>query len=167
MDNQTGSIASTLFRKLKEQKLKIAFSESMSGGLLCGGITRIPGASSVLLGGVVTYDAEAKIRLLGVSPQLLERFGAESREVSEAMVLGLKKLFPEADVFVAITGSASVPVNDYRISSPPGTAFLSFFKNGESDIISQTMNIDGSREEVLDEAVQRTYSILTDYLNSL
>jgi PncC family amidohydrolase len=68
-------------------------------------ITSMPGASEYLAGGVVAYSNEAKADLLGVDPALIERHGAVSLEVAEAMSRGVLDRF-DADVAVAITGIA-------------------------------------------------------------
>jgi nicotinamide-nucleotide amidase len=86
-------------------KLKIATAESCTGGLVAGALTEIAGSSAVVDRGFVTYSNAAKMELLGVSPELLERFGAVSREVALAMVAGAMARSP-VDIAVAITGIA-------------------------------------------------------------
>ena len=68
-------------------------------------ITRLPGASAYMAGSVVAYSNEAKTDLLGVDPALIERHGAVSPEVAEAMALGALERFG-ADIAVSITGIA-------------------------------------------------------------
>jgi nicotinamide-nucleotide amidase len=84
---------------------KLAVAESCSGGLLAARITDLPGASAYFAGGAVTYSDEAKAELLGVDPALIEKHGAVSTEVAEAMSRGALERFG-ADVAVAITGIA-------------------------------------------------------------
>ena len=84
---------------------RLGLAESCSGGLLAARITGPPGASAYMAGGVVAYSDEAKAELLGVDPRLIERHGAVSPEVAEAMALGALERFG-ADVAVAITGIA-------------------------------------------------------------
>lgn len=155
--------AEELLQELRRRQLKIAFAESMSGGLLCGSLTRIPGASSAILGSAVCYDAESKKRLLGVSASLLEESGAESAAVTQAMAEGIPVLFPQADLILAITGSASAPVNDYQISSPPGTVFICFGKPG-GVLISRQWNLSGNRDEVLNQAILLALGTLQAFL---
>ena len=157
--------AGNLLEALKAHGLKIAFAESMSGGLLSGSLTRIPGASSVLLGSVVCYDAAAKTRMLSVPQKLLRESGAESAAVTEAMAAGLAGLFPDAGMLLAITGSASAPVNDYRVSSAPGSVFICFGKPGQK-LISREWKLSGSRNEVLNRAVLLAFKSLTEALGS-
>jgi nicotinamide-nucleotide amidase len=97
------TIDSQVARLLRGRRLGLA--ESCSGGLLAARITRLPGASAYMAGGVVAYSNEAKAGLLGVDPGLIETHGAVSPEVAEAMALGALERFG-ADVAVAITGIA-------------------------------------------------------------
>ncbi|HET7590508.1 MAG TPA: competence/damage-inducible protein A [Solirubrobacterales bacterium] len=97
------TIDSQVARLLAGRRLGLA--ESCSGGLLAARITDLPGASTYMAGGVVSYSNEAKAELLGVDPGLIEAKGAVSAEVAEAMALGALERFG-ADVAVAITGIA-------------------------------------------------------------
>jgi nicotinamide-nucleotide amidase len=97
------TIDSQVARLLAGHRLGLA--ESCSGGLLAARITELPGASAYMAGSVVAYADEAKAELLGVDPALLERHGAVSPEVAEAMAEGALERFG-ADVAVAITGIA-------------------------------------------------------------
>jgi len=83
----------------------LGLAESCSGGLLAARLTRRPGASEYVAGSVVAYSNRAKSDLLGVDPALIERHGAVSPEVAEAMADGALARF-EADVAVSITGIA-------------------------------------------------------------
>jgi nicotinamide-nucleotide amidase len=82
-----------------------AVAESCSGGLMAARLTERAGSSAYFAGGVVSYSNEAKASLLGVDPELIERHGAVSPEVAEAMADGALARF-EADTAVAITGIA-------------------------------------------------------------
>jgi nicotinamide-nucleotide amidase len=84
---------------------RLGLAESCSGGLLAARITNRPGASDYMAGSVVAYSNEAKADLLGVDPALIERHGAVSPEVAEAMAEGALERFG-ADVAVSITGIA-------------------------------------------------------------
>lgn len=85
--------------------LKIVTAESCTGGLVAAVLTEIPGSSSVVERGYVTYANEAKHALLGVPEDLIEDCGAVSAPVARAMVEGALK-HSGADLAVAITGVA-------------------------------------------------------------
>ncbi len=84
----------------------MATAESCTGGLVGHVITQIPSASDHFLGGIVSYSDAAKQELLDVPADLLERVGAVSAEVAEAMTAGALARFPDARLAVAVTGVA-------------------------------------------------------------
>ncbi|MEG8040086.1 CinA family protein [Sphingomonas sp. LR60] len=84
---------------------RIAVAESCTGGLVAAALTEIPGCSDVVEAGFVTYSNSAKQKLLNVSGDVLDTFGAVSIAVAWSMAQGaLAK--SDADVAVAITGVA-------------------------------------------------------------
>jgi nicotinamide-nucleotide amidase len=83
----------------------IAVAESCTGGLLAARLTERPGSSACFVGGVVAYSNEAKIDLVGVDPAVIERVGAVSNEVAEALAEGAIERFG-ADFGVGVTGIA-------------------------------------------------------------
>jgi nicotinamide-nucleotide amidase len=85
--------------------LRVAVAESCTGGLVAAALTEIPGSSDVLEGGFVTYSNEMKMRLLGVSEDVLETFGAVSIATAWAMAQGTLER-TGADTAVALTGIA-------------------------------------------------------------
>jgi nicotinamide-nucleotide amidase len=92
-------------RLLREQKRTVAVAESCSGGLVAQKLTDVPGSSAYFKGGVVAYANSAKRDLLGVPPDLLDRYGAVSDEVVRAMAEGARARF-RTDLAVATTGIA-------------------------------------------------------------
>jgi nicotinamide-nucleotide amidase len=112
------SVVASLFR---EKGLTLSLAESCTGGLIAKRITDIPGSSAYFLEGVITYTNAAKIRILGVSPQLLEEQGAVSSEVAMAMARGMRKL-SGSDIALAITGVAGP--DGGREEKPVGTVFI-------------------------------------------
>ena len=95
----------------------MATAESCTGGLVGHVITQVPRSSDHFLGGVVSYSDAVKADLLDVPADLIERVGAVSAEVAEAMTAGAFIRFPVARLAVAVTGiagpdggSASKPV---------------------------------------------------------
>ena len=89
----------------RAKALTIAAAESCTGGLLAATLTEIPGSSDVFDRGFVTYSNDAKTAMLGVPAELLETFGAVSRETAQAMASGALAN-ASADLAVAITGIA-------------------------------------------------------------
>ncbi|MFT4097417.1 MAG: CinA family protein [Rhodoblastus sp.] len=96
-------------RKLVERYtaagLMLATAESCTGGLVAGLITEIAGSSAVLERGFVTYSNEAKIGMLGVSPETLAAVGAVSAATAREMAAGALE-HSRAQVAVSVTGVA-------------------------------------------------------------
>ena len=105
-DEELVSAARRLGRALTDRGWQMAAAESCTGGLVGHVITQVPRSSDHFLGGIISYSDLVKERDLGVSRDLLERVGAVSAEVAEAMVDGALQRFPEARLAVAITGIA-------------------------------------------------------------
>ncbi len=97
------SLETVVGRLLREHGRTVAVAESCTGGLLAEKLTRVPGCSDYFRGGVVAYSNAAKRSLLGVSETLLEKHGAVSNPVAEAMAAGACSRF-DADLAVATTG---------------------------------------------------------------
>ena len=102
-DEQT--LAEVVGEKLARQKKTIAVAESCTGGLLAKLLTDIPGASSYFTHGWITYSNSAKISELGVPADLIEKHGAVSEQVAQAMARGARKK-AETTFAIAVTGIA-------------------------------------------------------------
>lgn len=99
------TLAEIVGGRLSELGKTIAVAESCTGGLLAAMITEVPGASNYFNCGWITYSNDAKINELGVDADLIERYGAVSGQVAEAMAKGARAR-AKTDVSTAITGIA-------------------------------------------------------------
>jgi nicotinamide-nucleotide amidase len=97
--------AGMLIAAFSKRNLMVATAESCTGGLIAGALTEIPGSSSVVDRGFVTYSNDAKIQMLGVHTATLEAHGAVSRQTAIEMVRGALS-HSKADIAVAVTGIA-------------------------------------------------------------
>ena len=97
--------AEEIAKILIERKLRIATTESCTGGLLSSKLTDVSGSSAFIHLNLVTYANEAKEKMLGVRNETLENFGAVSEECAYEMASGLMKL-TDADICVSTTGIA-------------------------------------------------------------
>ena len=88
-----------------ERAMTLAVAESCTGGLMAARLTDRAGSSAFFSGGIVAYSNEAKIALVGVEAALIERVGAVSTEVAEALADGAIERF-NADLGIGITGIA-------------------------------------------------------------
>jgi PncC family amidohydrolase len=105
-DTELDKAARRLGRALVERGWQMASAESCTGGLVGHAITQVPRSSDHYLGGIISYSNAAKDDLLGVPGDLIDRVGAVSAEVAEAMTVGVLARFPVARVAVAVTGIA-------------------------------------------------------------
>ena len=117
-----------LIKILTKKKLKIAFAESCTGGMLSSLITSESGASKIFSLGLVTYSNQAKIQLLNISKIIIKRYGAVSPECCEAMVKNLAKI-SKAQINVSITGIAG-PNGGTKIK-PVGLVYIGIKKNNK------------------------------------
>src|SRR5215813_11804926 len=105
VDDEFLALVQALGRAALARHARIATAESCTGGLVAGAITAVAGSSEWFERGFVTYSNAAKIEQLGVSPDVIERFGAVSEEVALAMALGAIGA-SRAQWAVAVTGIA-------------------------------------------------------------
>ena len=105
-DDELDAAARRLGRALVKRGWQMAAAESCTGGLVGHVITQVPRSSDHFLGGIVSYSDAVKEELLGVPGELLERVGAVSAEVAEAMTAGALDRFPVARLTLAVTGIA-------------------------------------------------------------
>jgi nicotinamide-nucleotide amidase len=99
------AMAARIIAAFGARGLTLATAESCTGGLIAGALTEISGSSAVVDRGFVTYSNQAKIDLLGVQSETLERHGAVSRQTAVEMVEGALSR-SGCDVAVAVTGIA-------------------------------------------------------------
>ncbi len=98
-------LSADIIQTARSKGLRIATAESCTGGMVSAALTDIAGSSAVFERGFVTYSNQAKIDLLGVSPETLAAFGAVSNEVAREMALGAKTR-AGVEMAVSITGIA-------------------------------------------------------------
>jgi nicotinamide-nucleotide amidase len=119
--------------RLLARGLSLAVAESCSGGRLAHRIVSVPGASRYFRGGIVAYANDAKVRLLGVAPELIERYGAVSEPVALAMMRGARARF-EAGCALSITGIAGP--GGATPAKPVGLVFLAAGTPGHEEVRS-------------------------------
>lgn len=90
---------------LRERGLRLAVAESCTGGLVGHRITNVPGSSTYYVGSITAYAYEAKVRLLGIRWDILETYGAVSRETVLEMAHGVRRALA-ADVGLSVSGIA-------------------------------------------------------------
>ena len=121
-------IEESVIKLLREKNMTFSAAESCTGGELAKRFTDMPGASAFFKGGVVTYTNEAKAKLLGIDPALIEEKGAVSYEVAKAMAENVRALLG-TDIGVGVTGLAGPDGDGVH---EVGTVFVSLAVEGET-----------------------------------
>ena len=94
-----------IHKKLIKKKLTISVAESCTGGLLAHNLTKLANSSKYFQTGLITYSNQAKIRLLKVNKNIIQKYGAVSKECCKTMVQNLSKI-SKSKINVSITGIA-------------------------------------------------------------
>ena len=143
-------------KKLTKKKLKIAFAESCTGGMLASEITSISGASKVFGIGLVTYSNQAKITVLKVNKSIIQKYGAVSPQCCEAMVKNLSKI-SKAQINVSITGIAGP--NGGTKKKPVGLVYIGVKKNNKI-FITKNVFKEKSRKAIQKSTIKKTFKII-------
>ena len=145
-----------LVKILTKKKLKIAFAESCTGGMLASEITSISGASKVFGIGLVTYSNQAKITVLKVNKSIIQKYGAVSPQCCEAMVKNLSKI-SKAQINVSITGIAGP--NGGTKKKPVGLVYIGIKKNNKI-FITKNVFKEKSRKAIQKSTIKKTFKII-------
>lgn len=142
-------------RMLTEAGKTLAVAESCTGGLIAERLTEIPGSSQFFIEGITAYANQSKIRVLGVAAELIEKYGAVSAEVAEAMAKNLR-VRAETDFAISVTGVAGPGGGSEE--KPVGTVFI-----GYSDAYSTThrlLHLPGDRHLIRWRSSQAALDLL-------
>jgi len=129
--------------RLRDNRLMLATAESCTGGMVATAITDISGSSNWFERGFVTYSNQAKIEMIGVPPELIERHGAVSEPVARAMAEGALRN-SRAQVSLAITGIAGP--GGGTPDKPVGTVAFGWSNRLHTSV--ETLVFKGDREQV-------------------
>lgn len=145
---------------LMDKNWQLVTAESCTGGMVSAFVTELPGSSRWFDRGFVTYSNDAKEVMLGVSSELIMKYGAVSKEVASAMALGALN-HSKGDIALAITGIAGPGGGDKE--KPVGLVCFSWaIRDGSS--LTTSKNFSGIRQEIrlaaCTEALQGALSLL-------
>jgi nicotinamide-nucleotide amidase len=143
------SVDEQVVTMLKERELKIATAESCTGGLMASRLTEVPGSSEYVLGGIVAYENEVKIRTVGVEQATIDRVGAVSEEVAIELADGACRQLG-ADVGIGITGIAGP--GGGTPDKPVGTVCFCVAVPAEDRRLTRRIVLPGSRADVRDRS---------------
>jgi nicotinamide-nucleotide amidase len=153
-----------LVKLFLQYKLTLALAESCTCGLVAAQLAPAEGVSDVLLGSVVTYHALVKEKLLGVNPETIELYSAESQQTTNEMVMGLHRHLPEADVCVAVTGLCG-PGPSATPDKPVGTVFVTILLDNHAH--EYRIQLKGDADSMRHQAAEFIYNQLAELLTRL
>jgi PncC family amidohydrolase len=145
--------------ELRKKGWRLAVAESCTGGLIGHRITNISGSSTYYLGSITAYAYRAKVRLLGVSWDTLEKHGAVSEETIREMALGIRHALT-ADVGLAVSGIAG-PTGGTP-TKPVGYTWIGL--STYQGIWTLQYTAGGNRAENKAETAQRALEFLYEFL---
>ena len=136
----------------------LATAESCTGGGIGSILTSVSGSSAVFKGGIISYTNEIKMVLLDVPEEILEKHGAVSASVAEAMAKGARMKL-HTDIAVSVTGLAGPGGDDF--GNRVGTVYIGYcdsFRN-----VSRKFLFDGDRESVRKQATEAVLRIILEF----
>jgi len=158
-------LAERVVAELGGNAATVVTAESLTAGLVVARLADVPGASSCVLGGFVTYATDQKTRLLGVPREVIATYTVVSAEVALAMAEGALRA-TGADLAVATTGAAGPAELD---GHPPGTVFVALATAEGASLVRGCVGasrLRGGRAEVREATVDVALRLIEDVLSN-
>ncbi len=145
---------------LKDKSLMIATAESCTGGLISHTFTNISGSSEFFDRGIVSYSNKAKIELLDVSKDIINKYGAVSEQVAKAMAEGIRNR-SNVDIGIATTGIAG-PTGGTK-EKPVGLVYIAISTFDNTSV--NKFQFSGSRLENKESTLNAALKMLIESIN--
>ena len=147
--------AEKVFKICLRRKIKLAFAESCTGGLLSSLITSFPNSSRIFTCGFITYSNLSKQNMIGVKNKTLKKYGAVSYEVAKEMVNGVWKK-DKINIAVSITGIAG-PTGQTK-NKKIGLVYIGI--KSKKGIVINEFNFKGNREKIRFASVEKAVDLI-------
>lgn len=131
---------------LMKYNISISSVESFTVGNFATMLGNIPGISKVYKGSLVTYQSNTKERLLGISHELIEKYGVVSKEIASLMCVNGKQIL-DSDICVSFTGNAGP---DAMEGKPVGLVYVGILYEG---VNVYELKLKGTRQEIVKQAI--------------
>ncbi|WP_036517466.1 MULTISPECIES: CinA family protein [unclassified Nocardioides] len=145
---------------LKDLDATLATAESLTGGRVAARVTNVPGSSAVYAGGVVSYQTQVKVDVLGVAASTVEQHGVVSAECAREMAAGVRRVLGTTYA-VSTTGVAGP---DRQEGKPVGTVFVGIAGPGGVEAVE--LALDGDRATIQEATVDEALSVLAETIAS-
>ena len=146
----------SIHKKLIKKKLTISVAESCTGGLLAYNLTKLANSSKYFKMGLTTYSNQSKIKVLKVRKNIIQKYGAVSKECCKSMVENLSKI-SKSKINVSITGIAG-PGGASK-NKPVGLVYIGIQK-GKTVLIKENKFKSKNRNSIQKSTVQKVIKII-------
>ncbi len=140
----------------KKKRLTLSVAESCTGGLISHYLTTLPGASTFFVAGIISYSEDVKKSILGISPDIIQRFGVVSEETAREMAEKVR-LLTKKDYSLSTTGILGPDVLEGK---EQGLIYLAASKEGKT--LTQELRLKGNRETNKEEASLSALKLLIE-----
>lgn len=160
MNKEVLEVIQQVHEIFRSRRLTLSLAESCTGGLISHYLTTLPGASEFFEAGLVTYSAESKRKALGISFELIERYGIVSEETAKEMAEKARLLF-KTDFGLSTTGNLGPDVLEDK---ERGLVFIAASKEGRT--FSRELRLAGDRTENKEQASLFALRFLVETIKS-
>ena len=150
------SLNKKIISLLKRKNMKLAITESCTGGMLSNSITSVSGSSKIFTMGLVTYSNQAKTGILKVNQKIIKKYGAVSVQCCLAMVNNLSKI-SKSKVCVSITGIAG-PTGGSK-QKPVGLVYIGI-RIGKKVVVNKCNFKNNGRIFIQKQTVKKSLNLL-------
>ena len=148
---------------LRANNWTICTAESCTGGLIASTLTDLAGSSTYVMGGIVTYSNEAKMRMVNVKATTLQEHGAVSESTAHEMAVGVRDVF-DTDYALSVTGIAGP--GGGTPTKPVGLTFVGLARRDGLVIVQQHI-WDADRMTNKQHSVHAALTLLLDTMKSM
>lgn len=147
-----------LVELLTKKKLTLSSVESLTSGLFCSKVAEVNHASAILYGGINTYKTDAKVEILGIDKNELQKHGVVSDECAKMMCEKGHKLM-KTDIVVSCTGNAGPTAMENKAV---GLVYIGIYFKG--NIETKKLNLKGSRNDIRNLVVDEMVKLIKETL---
>jgi nicotinamide-nucleotide amidase len=149
----------SVINKIRKSGLTISFAESCSGGNIAAEVIKISGVSDIFMGGIVTYSDQAKIDILKITKQEIQKFGVVSENIAFLMAKNSKELF-KTSLSLATTGNLGPLSSDNR--SKVGEIYICLIFHEK--VLHKKLDLKSTRVENINKLVFEAFSLIDSVL---